>query len=43
MVTEQKFEKVDATKVKFVLNLKPREVLSFTYKLTTRLGSNVTK
>ena len=43
MVTEQKFEKVDATKVKFVLPLKPREALSFTYELTTRHGSNVTK
>ena len=43
MVTEQKFEKVDATKVKFVLPLKPREVHSFTYELTTRHGSNVTK
>ena len=43
MVTEQKFEKVDATKVKFVLPLKPREAISFTYELTTRHGSNVTK
>ena len=43
MVTEQKFEKVDATKVKFVLPLKPRELQSFTYQLTTRHGSNVTK
>ncbi len=43
MATEQKFEKVDATKVKFVLPLKPREALSFTYELTTRHGSNVTK
>ncbi len=43
MATEQKFEKVDATKVKFVLPLKPREAHSFTYELTTRHGSNVTK
>ena len=43
MATEQKFEKVDATKVKFVLPLKPREALSFTYELTTRHGSNVNR
>jgi hypothetical protein len=43
IATEEKFEKVDATKVKFVLPLKPREARSFTYELTTRHGSNVTK
>ena len=43
LVTEAKFEKVDATKVKFVLPLKSREKQQFTYELTTRFGSNVVK
>ena len=43
LVTQGKYENVDATKVKFVLPLKPREKEIFTYQLTTRHGSNVMK
>lgn len=43
LVTDAKYEKVDATKVKFVLPLKAREKQTFTYELTTRHGSSVTK
>ena len=38
-----KFENVDKNKVKFVLPLKSREKQQFTYELTTRYGTNVTK
>jgi hypothetical protein len=38
--TEAKYEKVDATKVKFVLPLKSREKQKLTYELTTRHGTN---
>ena len=41
--TETQFEKADATKVKFVLPLRPRENQKFTYELTTKLGTNATK
>jgi hypothetical protein len=41
--TEAKYEKVDATKVKFVLPLKAREKQSFTYELVTRHGTNKTR
>ena len=41
--TEKKYEKVDATKVKFVLPLKPREKQKFSYDVTTRYGVNVTR
>ncbi|MCG3147480.1 MAG: hypothetical protein PCFJNLEI_00920 [Verrucomicrobiae bacterium] len=41
--SRQKFEKVDASKVKFVLPLKSREKQKFSYELTTRYGTNVTK
>ena len=41
--TDVKNEKVDASKVKFVLPLKPREKQKFTYELTTRYGTNVTR
>ncbi len=43
LVTDSKYEKVDAAKVKFLLPLKSREKLKLTYELTTRHGSNVTK
>jgi len=43
LVTAQAQEKVDATKVKFVIPLKPREKKTFTYELTTRFGTNATK
>jgi hypothetical protein len=41
LATQGTYENVDATKVKFVLPLKPREKQAFTYQLTTRHGSNV--
>jgi len=41
--TAAKFEKVDAGKVKFVLPLQPREKQAFTYELTARYGTNVTR
>ena len=41
--TDAKFEKVDATKVKFVFPLKPREKRKFSYELVTRYGVNVTR
>ena len=41
LVTDSKYEKADATKVKFLLPLKSREKQKLTYELTTRQGSNV--
>src|ERR1051325_1673581 len=41
--TESKYEKVDANKIKFVLPLNSREKQAFTYELTTRYGTNVTR
>jgi hypothetical protein len=41
--TEARFEKVDATKVKFLLPLKPREKQQFSYDETTNYGLNVTR
>jgi hypothetical protein len=41
--TTTTYEKVDATKVKFVLPLKPREARVFTYDLTTRHGTAATR
>ena len=43
LTTDAKYEKVDATKVKFVLPLAAREKQKFTYELTTRHGNNVQK
>jgi hypothetical protein len=43
LTTEASYEKVDATKVKFLLPLKPRGKQSFTYEVTTRYGTNVTR
>ena len=43
LATAAPYEKVDATKVKFVLPLKAREKQKFTYELTVRHGSNATK
>ncbi len=43
MVTAAKYEKVDASKVKFVRPLKSREKQKFSYELTTRLGTNATR
>ena len=41
--TEAEYEKVDAGKVKFVLPLKAHTKQKFSYELTTRFGTNVTK
>jgi hypothetical protein len=41
--TDVPYEKLDAGKVKFVLPLKSREKKTFTYQLTTRYGTNVTR
>ena len=43
LTTNSSYEKVDATKVKFVLPLKPRAKQTFTYELTTRHGTNATR
>jgi hypothetical protein len=43
LATEANYEKVDATKAKFVLPLKPHAKQKFTYELTVRHGINVTK
>ena len=43
LATTATYEKVDATKVKFVLALKPREARVFTYELTTRQGTAATR
>jgi hypothetical protein len=41
--TRAPYEKVDATKVKFIMPLKPREKQTVTYELTTRFGTNATR
>jgi hypothetical protein len=41
--TKANYEKVDSTKVKFVLPLQPREKQKFSYEVTTRFGVNATK
>jgi hypothetical protein len=41
--TSTNYEKVDATKVKFLRPLKAREQAKFTYELTTRCGTNATR
>jgi hypothetical protein len=43
LTTQQKYENVDKTKVKFVLPLAPRAKQKFTYELVTRLGTNATR
>ena len=43
LTTVANYEKVDATKVKFVLPFKAREKQKFSYELTIRHGTNVTK
>ena len=43
LVTSADYEKVDATKVKFVRPLKSREKAKFSYELTTRHGANATR
>lgn len=41
--TTQGYAKVDASKIKFVVPLKPGEKRSFSYQLTTRTGLNATR
>ena len=41
--TDRAYEKVDANKVKFMVPLKPREKVVFTYQLTARLGTSRTR
>jgi hypothetical protein len=43
IVTQAKYENVDANKVKFVVPLKAREKQKFSYELTTRHGTNITR
>jgi hypothetical protein len=43
LTTDAQYEKVDATKVKFVLPLKPRARQSFSYELAVKHGTNATK
>jgi hypothetical protein len=41
--TDAKYEKVDASKVKFVIPLKSREQQKLAYEITTRYGTNATR
>jgi hypothetical protein len=43
LTTGAKYEKMDATKVKFVLPLKSREQQKFSYEVTVKHGTNATK
>jgi hypothetical protein len=43
LTTEASYEKVDATKVKFLLPLKPHASQTFSYDVTTRQGTNATR
>jgi hypothetical protein len=43
LTTDGSYEKVDANKVKFLLPLKPRGKLTFTYEVITRHGTNATR
>lgn len=43
VASDDAFEKVDATKIKYVLKLKPGEKRTLKYTLTTRHGTNVIK
>ena len=43
LTTDASYEKLDATKVKFLLVLKPRAKQTFTYEVTTRLGTNAAR
>ena len=43
LITDTQYEKVDATKVKFSLPLKPRARQKFAYELTVKHGTNATK
>jgi hypothetical protein len=41
--TEAAYQKVDATKIKFLLPLAPRSQQKFAYEVTTRHGTNATR
>ena len=43
LTTDATYEKVDASKVKFVVPLEPRQKQKFRYELTVRHGTNATK
>jgi hypothetical protein len=43
LATDAAFEKMDAKKVRFLVQLKPREKQTLTYELTTRHGTNATR
>jgi hypothetical protein len=43
LTSEAGYEKVDATKVKFLLSLKPRGKQTLAYEVTTRHGTNATR
>ena len=43
MDSNQAYEKVDASKVKFLVSLQPRESKSFSYTTTTRHGINAAR
>jgi hypothetical protein len=43
LATDAKYEKVDASKVKFIIPLKSREQQKVAYEVTTRYGTNATR
>ena len=43
LLTDANYEKIDATKIKFLTPLKPREKQTLAYELTTRYGLNETR
>ncbi len=43
LATDTKYEKVDASKVKFIIPLKSREQQKLAYEVTTRFGTNATR
>jgi hypothetical protein len=43
LTTTAKYENVDATKVKFIVPLQPREKRKLSYELISRHGTNATK
>jgi hypothetical protein len=43
LTTDATYEKVDATKVKFLLPLKPHAKQTFAYEVTTRYGTNASR
>ncbi len=43
LATRAQYEGIDASKVKFILSLQPREKQKFSYELVTRHGTNATR